>query len=592
MSLLRTLDRTTCTSAGSKTAPRSILSSLCPAPSSSSYTRSFCKSVVAIALRTPSRSTEQMDTFFIQALARAGSCQEHARHISTLRGDVSLNLKYYEPRLKAPLHNERKGFRTEAQRRGPFKKIRMFAENELRKLVDYYGIKIDTGPDPGLMEEVEDDGLLIWNVGDDHVPWPVRDEIHKTYVEKIVRLLNEETPSHEEIFSTYRLLPSPGIVYLDIQTIRTMLHCLSVVERPDQISMQRFLSILDDMKKGHIHIARSEWTSAIYFAGRFMGKVSTDELQSALHIWRDMENRARIRGGAVTLNVLFDTAVKSGKFNIAEAFLKEMQARGLKMHRHFRVSLLYYYGVKQNGDAIRQTYQDLVAAGDIVDTVVMNAVIAALIRAGEPTAAEHVFERMKRLHASKKNPKPLPRNWRDQRRLGLHLTWERRRLGDDLDRRKELQDDAPILPNARTYGLLIRHYSATAGNIDRVTELLREMEQYRLPIEGTIFIVILYGFCNFGGVRYSSWTRDKLERLWAEYLQSVQNGVQRTWLSPMAIIAALKAFKKCTNSERTLRAWEEVRQIWDPKPEELEQVLRVLRRLVPENTFFQINVDI
>lgn len=529
-----------------------------------------------------------MDNFFIQALVRAASCPDHQRQISTFRNDSSSAVKHHKARRKDLLPYEQKQSKfTKAD--GPLKRVRRFAEKELKALVDYYGIKFDSKHEE---DDDLDDGPLIWNVGNYHVPWPFKEEIHKTYVEKIEGLLKHEESSHEEIFSCYKRLPSPGVVYLSTSTIRTFLAHLSVVERPDVASMQRFLSILDDMKRAHIHITRTEWTSAIYFAGRCFGKVSDEEVQSALYLWRDMETRAGLRGGVVTLNVLFDVAVKAGKYTLAELFIKEMEARKLKPHRHFRISLLYFYGVQQNGDKIRQTYQQLVAAGDIVDTVVMNAVIASLIRAGEPTAAEHVFERMKRLHASKPKPMPSPRNWRERRELGLQLTWEGRKLTQlgEADQHRELQDSSPIAPDARTFGLLIRHHASKTGNIDRIEALLREMLYKDVPLDGTILIVILHGFSNFGGVRYSSWTLDKLERIWAGFVNNVRGGVERTWFSPLAVIAGLKAFRKCADAERTLRAWEEVQRLWEPKPEELQDVLVALKKLVPSREFFNENV--
>lgn len=531
-----------------------------------------------------------MDNFFIRALARAGSCPEHAKQISTLRDIVPFATRHHKTRRKSTLPKYiKREFKSKAERNGPFKRARQFAERELKALVDYYGIDLAAPPE----EEVMDDGPLIWNVGDDHEPWPTRNPEDAKTVAKLEELLKDEETPHDDIFEAYSLLPAPGVVYLSTKTIRAMLHHLSILERPTPTAMQRFLSILDDMKNAHIHIIRSEWTTAIYLAGRFMGTVSADEVQSALYVWRDMEKRAGVKSGIVTLNVLFDVAVKAGKYTLAEMFLKEMQARKLKMHRHFRVSLLYYYGVLQNGNAVRKTYQDLVEAGDIVDTVVMNSVIAALIRAGEPAAAEHVFERMKRLHATKTTPFPgglsfNGRKWRERRLLGLHLTHQARlhkEMGD-LEKRKQLQDSAPIAPDSRTYGLLIRHHARTAGNIDRVNELLQEMRYNSIPLEGSIFIVMFHGFNSFGGVRYSSWTRDKLERIWIEYLVAVEDKLERTWVSKMAVVAALKAFKKCTDAERTLRAWEEVRRLWEPNAEELEAMLRTLRTLVPQQGFF------
>jgi pentatricopeptide repeat protein len=526
-----------------------------------------------------------MDNLFIQALARAASCHEHARQIATLRDVVPYT--HHKTRRRDAVQHERREYKS-TKADGPLKRARRFAEKELKALVDYYGIDLEPRPEDTLV----DDGPLVWNVGDDHEPWPVKEEQHNGHIEKLQQLLkNEETP-HQDIFDCYKLLPSPGVVYLTTRTIRDLLQHLSIVEHATEISMQRFLSILDDMKTAHIHIIRSEWTTAIYFASRCMGKVTADDVQSALYLWRDMEQRAGVMGGIVTLNVLFDMAVKAGKYTLADTFIKEVQARKLKFHRHFRVSLLYFYGVMQDGNAVRRTYQELVSAGDIVDTVVMNSVIAALIRAGEPAAAEHVFERMKRLHASKTSPRLSPGNWRERRLFGLHLTYEAQKIAaaGTSDKLKELQDEAPITPDTRTYGLIIRHHASTAGDIDRVQQLLKEMEYNKIPIDGTIFIVILYGFNSYGGIRYSSWTRDKLETIWAQYLQAVQDGMQRTWFSSMAVIAALKAFKKCTNDERVLQAWEQARRAWNPSPEETDQVLQALRRLVPEHTFFDWDV--
>ncbi|ORY05551.1 hypothetical protein BCR34DRAFT_44113 [Clohesyomyces aquaticus] len=555
---------------------RPILSFLCPRLSPTSARRTFSQTATNRPPRVAQSRAEPMDNFFIQALVRVASCEKHARQMTTLRDMVPSLSTHHKTRRKSTFNDVRRHFHPTPQPRHPLKGLRRFAESELKALVDYYGIELEPETaDDALVE----DGPLIWNVGDEHQPFPVKEEVHKTYVEKLEGLLRDEESPHEEIYSTYKLLPSPGVAYLRVETIRSLLHHLSVVERASQISMQRFLSILDDMKDAHIHIIRAEWTSAIYFAGRFLGRVTSDEAHSALLIWQDMEKRAGVRGGTVTMNVLFDIAVKAGKYTLAEAFLREMKSRQLKIHRHFRVSLLYYHGVLQNGNAVRKAYQDLVEAGEIVDTVVMNAVIAALFRAGEPAAAEHVFERMKRLHATKRNPRPPPRTWRESRKLGLELTYSPKRrkptstytpITEIETASEEAQDSAPIAPDTRTYGLLIRFHASVAGNIDRVTELLDEMRLNSIPLDGTIYIVILYGFSSFGGVRYTSWTRDRLESIWRQYLKAASAGQNRTWISSMAAVVALKAFRKCTDGERTERAWREVRESWNPRPSEEE----------------------
>jgi hypothetical protein len=116
------------------------------------------------------------------------------------------------------------------------------------------------------------------------------------------------------------------------------------------------------------------------------------------------------------------------------------------------------------------------------------------------------------------------------------------------------------------------------------------MQRNSIPIEGTTFIVMFYGFTSFGGVRYSSWTPDKLESVWAQFLVAVANKADRTWLSSMAVVAALKAFKRCTDPDRALSAWEEIRPSWHPNEEELESVMRELRRVDVQPGFFSKNV--
>lgn len=465
----------------------------------------------------------------------------------------------------------------------PFQKAKTFAARELQALVDYYGLELDTRPDPDL----EDDGALVWNVGDDHEPWPLQNAVDAQTVRHLQDLLQDDEAPHDAVFATYKQLPAPGVVYLHIKTIRALLHHLSIVERPTPAAMQRFLAILDDMKMAHIHIITSEWTSAIHLTGRAMGNVSAVDLHSAVSIWQDMEQRAGLRSTYVTLNVLFTIAVKAGEFAMAETFLKMMHTRKLKMHRHHRASLIYYHGVKQDGNAVRNTYQQMIAAGDIIDTAIMNAVIAALIRAGEPAPAEHVFERMKRLHATRRTSAPghrfFKRTWRDRRLLGLHLTYEARALSKmgEHDKVRQLQDFAPIAPDTTTYAILIRYHASTAGNIDRVKELLQEMRHNSLPLNGTIFIVVFHGFNTFGGVRYSSWTLDKLERMFAQYINALKENLEGTWLSSLAVVATLRAFAKVADRERTMKVWDELRSMWDPDEEELEKVLSVLRRLVP-----------
>ena len=196
---------------------------------------------------------------------------------------------------------------------------------------------------------------------------------------------------------------------------------LGIVERKDEHSMLRYLSVVDDMKSTAIPLTTGEWTSAISFASRYVARSTEVEVESALHMWREMEHIAGVKGTDGTFNVLFDVACKAGKFTLAEMIYKEMHARGFEFNRFHHVSQIHYYGLKGDGDGARAAYKTLVEAGEIVDTVVLNAMISALITAHEPNAAENIYERMKKIHLESSGSALQPRNYKSRRVINAVL---------------------------------------------------------------------------------------------------------------------------------------------------------------------------
>ena len=121
--------------------------------------------------------------------------------------------------------------------------------------------------------------------------------------------------------------------------------------------MLRYLSVVDDMKGTAIPLSTYEWTSALSFASRYVARSTVVEVESALHMWREMEHVAGVKGNDATFNVLFDVACKAGKFTLAEMIYKEMRARGFEFTRYHHVSQIHYYGLKGDGDGARAAYK-------------------------------------------------------------------------------------------------------------------------------------------------------------------------------------------------------------------------------------------
>ena len=338
--------------------------------------------------------------------------------------------------------------------------------------------------------------------------------------------------------------------------------------------MVRYLSILDDMKTAKIPISLYEWSSGIAFAGRCFARVSAADVESALRIWKEMEQEAGVQGSNVTFNILFDVATKAGKFVLAEMILQEMQARKLRINRYARVGLIYYHGLRGDGNGIRKAYRDLIDDGHIVDTVVLNCAIASLIRAGEPSAAEHVYERMKSMHARLTGAKLPSLDWKGSRELGRLLDRAARDFGRDKEKIQQLQNQQSLAPNVRTYIILVGYHTSRTGELQRVAQLLDELQFLGLPLHGSLFRQIFRGFALHGGERYTSWTGARLESVWGSFQRALDQDVSGVFVGKWIVIWVFRAFAKCCGDERSLEIWETLKSRWNLDEAEFERIRR------------------
>ncbi|KAF9637101.1 putative pentatricopeptide repeat protein [Lasiodiplodia theobromae] len=563
-----------------------------------------------------------MDNFFINALVQAGSCRKH-REWQGMTANAALLHNSCRPRRKRVDDEEAKGsnvarrqFSRAAKPRGQQaasrnngRKTQKPKESEgeeqpsldqLKRLVDFYGpnVHLETWKEQEereareAEEETETRGptLSEWDGGEDggnkegripfherHKPWPNKDEVESESIGELEELLEERDLAPELAYEIYSGLSWPRAAYLSYNTIRNLLHCLGVVRKRSEASMMRYLAVIDDMKAAEIPIALADWNMAIQFAGRCFRKISNSEVESALWLWREMEHQAGTRGNHVTFNILFDIAVKAGKYKLAEMVKNEMTARGLKMDRYFRTSTIMWRGLSRDGEGVRRAYKDLVDAGEIVDTAVLNCVITALLKAGEPAAAEQVFLRMKSMQGMRETTKIAPRNWRQRRELGQLLNKAAERTRGNAEAHKEIQEHSPVGPDYGTFKTLIRYHGMESGNINRITDLLDEMDRiYNIPLEGDMFYSLFWGFQKHGGERYSPWTKERLEGTWLAFAMALDKKNEDICLDRSIAKVIILAFAKCTDKVRTLEVWEEMRKRWNPSEEDLEVILSLL----------------
>lgn len=456
---------------------------------------------------------------------------------------------------------------------------------KLLALVDQYDSY--SPPDPPSLHHSGDstrfsisDRAKDYNWPNHRFQWPARCTEERQDIERLQEALKDKNSNPQYLYDLYRSLPAPRVPYLTAATRHNLLYCLGVLERKDEAAMLRYMSVIDDMQATGIPLTVYEWNSATSFAGRYVAKTTEVEVEATLRLWKEMEYGSGIRANSATFNVLFDTATKAGKFELAEMIYREMESRGHAFNRFHHVSLIHYYGLKADGEGVRKAYKALVEAGEIVDTVVLNCTISSLIRAYEPQAAQQVFERMKRLHAEEQSGLLPPRDFIKKKTVTKALMKMATLAKGNPAKLRTFQKHASIAPDIQTYRILIQYLSVRYGDLQRVAVLLDEMHWYKIPPHGSIFLALLKGFAIHGGILYSYWTADRLESVWKAYLEAVDQQVADIYIGKWIVCWALRAFSKCSGKTRTVEVWEEIKGKWTAEHDDLMVAMKVLRSVI------------
>lgn len=545
---------------------------------------------------------QQIDNLFIDALAKACCCRKHK---STGRPRPRLT------QVTSPHHStRRKQFTRDGGQKRRLHQASMIqrpritrstlSRDECLNMLDYYSeyySTLATWHEPSPTPPIDppslksehpgmpslDQGLMSGFSMADRPGATGDTELNdKSKVENLLSTLEDPECTQKEAWAAYSILPSPGVAYLEEPSRHRLLQCLSTVERKNRDSMFRYLSVVDDVHSINQPLTEAEWNSAIAFSAHSFERITAEGVQSALIKWKEMEQQARVKAGNVTFNILFDMATKAGKFVLAEMILKEMESRNLTISRFARVGLMYYHGLKGDGDAVRQAYRDFVEAGEIVDTVVMNCVIASLIRAGELSAAEQVYERMKlvlREHTGRRIPNL---HWKEPRDLGRVLDRAARKCRDKPEALQKLQEEQFLAPSQRTYAIFVEHHATRTGELRRIASLLAEMQALGVPMDGRIFVKVFKGFAYHGGIRYTAWTRARLLRVWESLLSVLDQRLDSVKLNRWLAVWIVRAFQKCCDNEQTLQIWEELRKRWKDDYSELVKTHDMLKDVLKD----------
>lgn len=535
---------------------------------------------------TRKSQAESVEDFFVESLVAAGQCNEH-RRLRWYGERRSVRDGYLGPQRRRFAPSPRRDFSTTTRRtqtavasaREEDEPEPLISKDEYKDVVNTYGLPSEMWDDPlpskrsQKKRKKEDEKrnnyplaprLVIPPNKEDKPPYTARrvlqpeDEEHAHDLDAFRVMLKREpgTFQQDNLWQTYENLRKPRVRYLDDKDIRDTFNHLTWNEfAHTPHASQRYFALLDECLREQVPLTVVEWSAGINFAGRQMRNGTSEHVKDAVELWMKMEDMG-IQANNVTFNILFYTAVRAGRFALADTIFVELKARGMELDRYFHCSNIYYAGMRGNGDAVRRAFNDLVNASEIVDVSVMNCVILSLIRAGEAAAAEHVFGKMKALHETKFGTKG-PEHWQEQRKLFQLLNKTGKALrkqkkehissffgtafsGDD--QKEQIQKAAPIAPNARTYRMLIRYHARVSGNMDRVQELLAECKVCGFHTHGSVYFNIFCGFHKHGGYAYTAWPPRSLEAFWEEFLaaSSAPNADGSLSVGPERISASLE----------------------------------------------------
>ncbi|KAG0136599.1 hypothetical protein HOY82DRAFT_49120 [Tuber indicum] len=462
-------------------------------------------SVFPFPQRVPASRTKyhSMDTFFANALVRASLCKNHS-NTYPLVGRTGF---YFPPRRSLILS----GGSSDAYKCGPNDRPISWKEtrDELRSIADpYWRRRLEFPPPvpPYLRRARAAQGRIL----------PARyldDPREQKCLEEFLEyLIDPETP-HTVLYELYNKLPPPRPILLNQEELDMLVARFMSVPERNMEATTRYLAILDQMKACDLPISRNEWNAAISFISRSFNDVTTTETQSAIALWDESEKyQGGIRANTTTFNVLLDVASRSPTPLLTDMILKEMQNRELKPDRFTYTTLITYHGICGDGEKVRETYRELVDSGEVVDTVVLNAVMTAMIRAKEHGSAEYIYQRMRQtLFDSGTTEKPPgqddilgQRRWaRNLKQVAMN-----RRVVEDYMKTFNVS----LAPDIITFNMLI-HLQCQVGNYDRAMELVKEMEECKVGYDGTISVALLKGFFWHGGTSYSNWSVPRLEEL-------------------------------------------------------------------------------
>lgn len=392
------------------------------------------------------------------------------------------------------------------------------------------------------------------------------------------RLRYREFVSLERIYATYQELPEPRMLNLTAVWRKELLRVMGLPRKRDEISMLRYFSLVADVKNAGLTLNQRQWNYALAFAAKYTSRTQTRQFESAMRLWSEMEREGTQPANEVTFNILFDAASKSGSFALADMLYKEMETRGIPFNHFHHVTLIYYFGLQRDSDGVRAAYKEMVEAGELVDTIALNAVVAGLLRSGEEGAAEDTYRRMRA--GGKMTPHQPERIPMIDKAITKALMMLSKVAKEHPSLKTNFQRGVQISPDLRTFKLFVEHYAVRVGDLGKVVYFLDEMKAQGVVLHPTVFLGIFRGFFLHGGHPGSDWSEQRLDSVVAAFYQAQDDMGEDFRIDKWAVIWLLKAVKRCCSQQKLEMAFDKISMRWNVPLERRLEVLGICDKIV------------
>lgn len=375
------------------------------------------------------------------------------------------------------------------------------------------------------------------------------------------------------LYESYCALPTPRPLHVGAEHLEDLVSALMGPREENDAARAVFGLVLGDVEQAGLPVSRHERNAALsmavreyyqdaaaYTRQRAKEGIKTDaetlKLSAALRRGPEedsevppiLDNLVRLYekveqepGEDIsTVNILYRFALATEDEELAGRAAARLRSGAVAADRITFLVELMRAGRRGRAGEVRQLYAELRARRLVVDVVVVNVLLKALLSCGDREGAERLFHAVLAQEAQKREVETQREDVPEEDRVAAYesiapaIRGESRhmnqlRLLDLVEQIAAAHSDAPpttdgasvqgavrIVPDKYTFGTLFGYYCLEAGDAGAALELLPAMRAHGLALAEAHYVALFRGFARHRG---NGWTRELLKQVTQELQQ-------------------------------------------------------------------------